>query len=183
MLKRFFDIIMSVVALLIFAIPIIIIVMMIKLKEKHPVIFKQQRIGLNKKPFDILKFQTMVDDIPTNTGRFLRKTGLDEIPQFINVLKGDMSIIGPRAQTADDIKRLKWDDSYHIMRWSIRPGISGLAQLYGGQNKKTSWFWDKKYVQHSNLLTDFIIIVLSFAMNILGKTWVRNLIWKRKNLK
>ncbi len=182
-MKRLFDIIFSLIALLIFGLPIIIISLIIVFKEKHRIIFRQERVGLNGKPFMIMKFQTMTNEVPTKTGRILRKTGLDELPQFLNVLKGEMSIVGPRALTVFDIKRLKWDSSYYSKRWSVKPGISGFAQIYGGQNKKTSWFWDKKYTESSNLITDLGIILISFLMNIFGKTRVRNIIWSNKNLK
>jgi lipopolysaccharide/colanic/teichoic acid biosynthesis glycosyltransferase len=182
-MKRLFDITFSLIALLIFGIPIIIISLIIVFKERHRIIFKQERIGLKGKPFMIMKFQTMIDEAPTKTGIVLRKTGLDEILQFFNVLKGEMSIVGPRALTNYDIKRLKWDGTYHSIRWSVKPGISGFAQIYGGQNKKTSWFWDKKYTENSNLLTDLGIILVSFSMNLFGKTRIRNVIWSNKNLK
>lgn len=125
----------------------------------------------------------MVDQIPTPTGRLLRKTGLDEIPQFINVLKGDMSIVGPRALTEADIKRLGWNDSFHQQRWSIKPGITGFAQIYGGQHRKTSWFWDCQYIKKNSPLTDTVIIGISFLMNLLGKTRVRRMIFQKNNLK
>jgi lipopolysaccharide/colanic/teichoic acid biosynthesis glycosyltransferase len=83
------------------------------IRERHSILFKQERIGKDKKPFQILKFQTMVNEVPTSTGKLLRKTGLDELPQFINVFKGDMSIVGPRALTNYDIERLSWNDDYH----------------------------------------------------------------------
>ena len=125
----------------------------------------------------------MVNDVVTNTGRVLRKTGLDEVPQFINVLRGEMSIVGPRAITIADIKRLEWDDVYHRIRWNMNPGITGFAQLYGGQHRKTSWFWDKYYINRNNLLIDLIIIALSFMMNIFGKRRIRRFIFKKNNLK
>jgi lipopolysaccharide/colanic/teichoic acid biosynthesis glycosyltransferase len=182
-MKRLFDIIFSVIALLIFAIPIIIISLLLIFKERHSVLFKQDRIGKNKQPFQILKFQTMINEIPTNTGKLLRKTGLDELPQFINVLKGDMSIVGPRALTKYDIERLDWNDDYHAARWKSKPGITGFAQIYGGQHRKTSWFWDKYYNSNNNVLIDFGIVGISFLMNIFGKTRVRQIVFQKKNLK
>lgn len=182
-MKRVFDITFSIIALMVFYIPIILISIYIKYKEKHSILFKQERVGLNRNKFDILKFQTLINEKPTRIGKLLRRTGIDEVPQFLNVLKGDMSIVGPRALTDYDIARLGWNDEYHSSRWDVKPGISGFAQIYGGQNKKTSWFWDKKYSENSNLLTDFLIILISFSMNIFGKTKVRNIIWPKKELK
>lgn len=174
---------MSLVALGIFCIPMLIVALLLKFKEKHAIIFKQKRIGKNKESFEIWKFQTLVDEVPTATGKQLRRTGLDELPQFFNVLKGDMSIVGPRALTQYDIKRLGWDDDYHAMRWKQKPGITGFAQIYGGQHRKTSWFWDKYYINNNNLWVDFGVILVSFLMNIFGKTRVRQFIFKKKNLK
>lgn len=182
-MKRIFDLFFSLIALIVFSIPMLSIVLIIKIFYRHPIIFYQERIGKNKKLFRIYKFQTLVDEKPTKLGKFLRKTGLDELAQFINVLKGEMSIVGPRALTTYDIERLAWESSYYAIRWQIKPGISGFAQIFGGQHKKTSWFWDKKYMQNPNLLIDFVIIVLSFLMNIFGKTRIRNLIWPNKHLK
>lgn len=182
-MQRLFDILLSLIALSIFCIPITIIIVLLTIKERHAIFFKQERIGKNLIPFEILKFQTLVNDIPTSTGRILRSTGLDELPQFINVLKGDMSIVGPRALTSFDIQRLGWNDNFHLKRWSVLPGITGYAQLYGGQNKKTSWFWDLKYLHNNNLFIDFMIISLSFLMNIFGKTRVRKTLWSNNKLK
>jgi lipopolysaccharide/colanic/teichoic acid biosynthesis glycosyltransferase len=182
-MKRLFDIFFSLMALLVFAIPTLIIVMLLILKERHSVFFKQDRIGLNETVFKILKFQTMINHVPTPTGQILRKTGLDELPQFINVLKGDMSIVGPRALTDFDVKRLGWDDIYHSKRWHIKPGITGYAQLYGGQHRKTSWFWDLYYLKNNTIVIDFGIIAVSFLMNIFGKTRVRKIIFINNNLK
>jgi len=153
-----------------------VIAVILKIREKHSVFFIQERIGRHKKPFSILKFQTMVNGVPTKTGKILRKTGLDEWPQFINVLKGDMSIVGPRALTQEDIERLGWDIDYYASRWNIRPGISGYAQLYGGQGKKISWFWDKQYAQSNNVFLDFGVLVASFMINIFGKERIQKIL-------
>lgn len=182
-MKRLFDILFSFIALLIFAIPVIIIILLLTIKERHPIFFKQDRVGKNKEIFKILKFQTMINEVPTQTGKLLRKTGLDELPQFLNVLKGDMSIVGPRALTSFDIERLGWNDDYHKIRWSLKPGITGFAQIYGGQHRKLSWFWDKRYIMCNSLFIDFKIIVISFLMNIFGKTRVRRIIFQKSNLK
>jgi len=182
-MKRTFDILFSLIALLIFAIPAIIISLLLKIRERHPILFKQERIGKNKKPFQILKFQTMVNEVPTSTGKLLRKTGLDELPQFLNVFLGDMSIVGPRALTNYDIERLHWNDDYHTIRWKLQPGITGYAQIYGGQHRKTSWFWDKYYINNINVLVDFKIVFISFLMNIFGKTKIRQIIFRKNSLK
>lgn len=182
-MKRIFDLLFSLIALTIFTIPAIIISLLLTVKERHGILFKQERIGKNKCAFWILKFQTMVNEVPTRTGNVLRKTGLDELPQFLNVLKGDMSIVGPRALTMYDIERLAWNDSYHSMRWDQKPGITGFAQIYGGQHRKTSWFWDLYYIKHHTILIDFAIVLISFAMNVFGKTKVRQIIFGKKSLK
>lgn len=121
--------------------------------------------------------------MPTKTGRVLRKTGLDELPQFVNVLKGNMSIVGPRALTKYDIERLNWNGDFHSVRWKQKPGITGYAQIYGGQHRKTSWFWDKYYIKNNNIFVNFGIVFISFLMNILGKTRVRQIIFRKKSLK
>lgn len=181
--KRIFDILFSMAAVLLFGLPAVMIAVTLKYAERGSVIFRQERLGLNKEPFQIIKFRTMIDNRPTRIGRILRNAGLDELPQFFNVLKGDMSIVGPRALTRADVKRLGWDDEHHAKRWNLRPGITGYAQLYGGQHRRTSWFWDRKYIEHNNMLIDFCAVVVSFFMNVLGKRRVRNIIWRGRSLK
>ena len=182
-MKRPLDIILSIVALLLFMLPSVIIAVLLILKEKHPVFFLQERIGKSGRRFQIIKFQTMVDGRPTGIGNILRRSGIDEWPQFINVLRGDMSIVGPRALTANDIERLGWDDSYHKIRWYVKPGITGFAQIYGGQHRKSSWFWDKHYIKNGGCLSDLAIIAVSFLINLFGKTRVRKIIFQNQSLK
>lgn len=180
MLKRSFDIFFSSVAFLVFCLPVALFACLLKFKEKHPVVFRQQRLGKDKKPFTIYKLQTMVDEQVTPIGRILRKTGLDEVAQFMNVLKGDMSIVGPRALTLQDVERLGWNDDAHSSRWAVKPGISGYAQIFATPGKKISWFWDRKYVASHTLARDFGVLLVSFAMNIFGKPKVKKVIFKRK---
>ncbi|MFP9098716.1 sugar transferase [Flavobacterium sp. RHBU_24] len=182
-MKRLTDIIFSGVALILFALPCLAIALLLRFRNRHPILFRQERIGIRGRPFVILKFQTLVNGVPTAIGAVLRKSGLDELPQFINVLHGDMSIVGPRALTQHDINRLSWNDNYHACRWQLKPGITGLAQLYGGQHRKTSWFWDCQYISRQSVILDTAIIGLSFLMNVFGKTRVRRRVFKKKHLK
>ena len=181
--KRALDIIFTLIALAVFAIPSACIALLLIMKEKHSVFFRQERVGEGEQRFHIIKFQTMVNGVPTDTGKILRRCGVDEWPQFINVLKGEMSIVGPRALTFFDIQRLGWDDEHHKIRWSVKPGITGFAQIYGGQHRKSSWFWDKHYIQNSDCLTDVAVIGVSFLINIFGKTRIRKIIFQNDHLR
>lgn len=164
-----FDILFAVVALVI-ALPIILIGMLaILLIDFQNPLFFQMRIGKNKKKFTIIKLRTMKKNSVTKLGDLLRKTGIDELPQLLNIISGSMSFVGPRPLTESDITRLGWDDNYHENRWKCRPGLTGLAQLSPSCNKKMSWFLDKKYVQCNSILLDLKIIISSFAVLFLGK--------------
>lgn len=173
--KRGFDIFFSLVAIIILAIPMMIIALWIKIDSPHEkVLFKQERIGINNVPFTILKFRSMRDDAPhqmatenfenpevyiTRVGKILRKTSLDELPQLLNVLKGDMSIVGPRPLIPKEKYVLKLRDEYGANK--ILPGITGLAQVHGrdqvtDENKAS---YDGKYALNVSLLLDASIIL------------------------
>lgn len=183
MLSRLFDIAFACIGLLVFAPIIGIISLLIYLEDRESVFFTQTRIGKHKRPFTIYKFRTMRNDKVTKIGKWLRGKGIDETIQFFNVLKGDMSMVGPRPLTQQDIERLKWDTKEYEQRWSVPPGITGLAQIFGGHSARVSWFLDRKYFQNASFLLDFQLIVISFVINIFGKKKVRAWLkqWRKGN--
>lgn len=139
-IKRIFDIVMSLIGLIILGIPMIIIGIIIKLSSEGPVFYKQVRVGKSNKDFKILKFRTMIVDADkkgmqitvgkdpriTGIGHFLRKTKIDELPQLINVLKGEMSFVGPRPEVR---KYVEMYDDYQKNVLKIKPGITDLASI------------------------------------------------------
>lgn len=143
-LKRVIDFILSLIGLIILSPVFIILCIWIKLDSKGPIFFRQKRVGKNKKYFNILKFRTMYIDTPkdmpthmlsnpdqyiTKAGKFLRKTSLDELPQIINILKGEMAIIGPRPALWNQDDLIAERDKYGAN--DIKPGLTGWAQING----------------------------------------------------
>jgi len=143
-IKRIIDFILSLIAMIILWPVFLIIAILIKLDSKGPVLFKQKRVGKDKKHFYILKFRTMRTDTPkdmpthmlknpevfiTRVGKFLRKTSLDELPQIINILKGEMSIIGPRPALWNQYDLIDERDKYGANE--VYPGLTGWAQING----------------------------------------------------
>ena len=169
-LKRFFDIVASFSGLLILSPIIAIVAWQVRRKLGSPVFFRQTRPGLNGKPFEMIKFRTMRDAFDKNGkplpdseritpfGRFLRSTSLDELPELWNVLKGDMSVVGPRPLLMEYMDYYTEDE---MLRHTVRPGVTGLAQV-SGRNALT---WEQKlgldveYVQKQSLLFDLKIIL------------------------
>ena len=143
-IKRIIDIILSFIGLIVLSPIFLILIMAIKLDSKGPILFKQKRVGIHKTHFNILKFRTMRIDTPRDTpthllenpdqwitkvGKFLRKTSLDELPQIINILKGEMSIIGPRPALWNQYDLIAERDKYCAN--DILPGLTGWAQING----------------------------------------------------
>ena len=140
--KRLFDILLSFVGLVVALIPMLFIIIAIKIDSKGPAIFKTYRVGKNKKPFKFYKFRSMRIDAPedcaprllqtdyvTKVGRFLRRTSLDELPQLWCILKGDMSIVGPRPAGLSEHDLVEARDRHGANE--ITPGLTGLAQVSG----------------------------------------------------
>ena len=142
--KRLIDVVLSFVGIIVLSLPILLVMLAIKIDSKGPIFFKQKRVGIHKKHFNILKFRTMRIDTPhdmpthmlenpdmwiTKVGKFLRKTSLDELPQLFNILAGDMSVIGPRPALWNQYDLIAERDKYRAN--DIRPGLTGWAQING----------------------------------------------------
>lgn len=173
MFKRLLDIIIGLIAFIVLFPFMIIIGVVIFVDSGSPILFKQRRIGANKTHFTILKFRTMTKDTPKDTppyhlsnpesyitrvGKFLRKSGLDELPQLINIIKGDMSFVGPRPALWNEEKLINERDKYCAN--SIRPGLTGWAQI-NGRNElsiEEKAKFDGEYVKCLTIYMDFICI-------------------------
>ncbi|CEN24954.1 sugar transferase [Paraclostridium sordellii] len=174
-LKRSIDIILSTLGIIILSPVFLIISIIIKLESEGPIIFKQLRAGKDSKPFYIYKFRSMRADAPnlstnefedvnlfiTKIGKFIRRTSIDELPQLINILKGDMSIVGPRPVILDEKELILLRKEYNID--SILPGITGLAQINGrdiiGTEEKVKL--DYEYLQNKSLNLDVKIVFIT----------------------
>lgn len=168
-LKRPLDFLISLIALVILGPVFLIIALWIKLNSKGPVFFRQKRIGKNKELFKIYKFRSMRTDTPsdmpthllndpdefiTSSGKFLRKTSLDELPQLINIIKGDMAIIGPRPALWNQYDLIEERDKYGAS--DVRPGLTGWAQINGRDELEipVKAKLDGDYVQNISFLFD-----------------------------
>lgn len=168
-LKRIIDFILSLIGLIVLSPVFIILCIWIKLDSQGPIFFKQKRVGKNKEYFNILKFRTMYIDTPkdmpthmlsnpeqyiTKAGKFLRKTSLDELPQIINILKGEMAVIGPRPALWNQEDLIEERDKYQAN--DIRPGLTGWAQINGRDELEidVKANLDGYYVKHISFLFD-----------------------------
>jgi undecaprenyl phosphate N,N'-diacetylbacillosamine 1-phosphate transferase len=143
------------------------------LEDSGSPLFAQSRVGRQRQPFTILKLRSMREQRVTRVGRWLRRTGIDELPQFVNVLRGEMSVVGPRPLTQSDVERLGWHEPPDDWRFSVNPGITGLSQLLAGPASRSTRRLDRLYLQRQGLLLDLRLIALSFAVNVAGKRSVR----------
>ena len=171
-IKRFLDLIISIILLVILAIPMILIGIAIKMDDNGKILYKQKRMGKNLKPFYIYKFRTMTsnrkelecilehEQMVTRVGRFLRATSLDELPQLINIVKGQMSFIGPRPWIIDYYD-LFTEEQKH--RCDVLPGLSGLAQVKGrnGINIFKKINYDLEYINNISFWLDVKIFIMS----------------------
>jgi exopolysaccharide biosynthesis polyprenyl glycosylphosphotransferase len=187
--KRLMDIAVSIIVL-IFSAPLwIAIAIAIKLDSKGPIVYSQERVGKDRKLFKMHKFRSMradaekgtgpvwapeKDDRVTKVGRFLRKARVDEIPQFINVLDGDMSLVGPRPERLFFVEKLSKEIPLYMRRLKVRPGITGWAQVKQGYDHniddvKSKVRYDLFYIENMSLRMDFKIIIYTFYVMIAGR--------------
>jgi lipopolysaccharide/colanic/teichoic acid biosynthesis glycosyltransferase len=148
---------------------------LVRALDGAPVLFRQQRLGLGGRPFSIVKLRTMRDGRPTRLGARLRELGVDELPQLVNVLRGDMSLVGPRPLTANDVRRLGWDAPRYAARWSVRPGLTGPAQIAPVRrcDPRISFLHDRHYARHAGLATDLGVLAASALVAVAGKRRAR----------
>ncbi len=191
--KRFFDIVSSGVALWLLAPLLLVVAALVKLTSRGPVLFRQQRVGLHGQPFGMLKFRTMVENAEalkaqltaqnemdgpvfkmkrdpriTSIGRFLRKFSIDELPQLINVLRGDMSVVGPRPPVPSEVARY---EPWQRRRLSVRPGLTCIWQV-SGRNEISFEQWmymDLQYIDNWSFKKDVELVLKTFPVVLTGR--------------
>lgn len=168
-IKRILDIISSLLAIIILSPLLAVTAVLVKTKLGSPVLFRQERPGKDEKIFTLMKFRTMTDErdengelLPdeirlTKFGKFLRSTSIDELPELFNILKGDMSVIGPRPLLVQYLPYYTKEEKH---RHDVRPGLTGWAQVNGRNNVtwEEKFLWDVKYVDEFNLILDIKIL-------------------------
>ncbi|MBR5098969.1 MAG: exopolysaccharide biosynthesis polyprenyl glycosylphosphotransferase, partial [Spirochaetales bacterium] len=185
--KRTFDIVTCSLAVILLSPLYLIIALLVKLSSRGPVFFKQDRVTRDGKVFKMLKFRSMRIDMPeqngphwteendpriTKIGKLLRKTSLDEIPQFFNVLGGSMSLIGPRPERPELVEEFKKTVPGYDLRHRVKAGISGWAQvngLRGNTSIEERVSYDLSYIRHWTLLFDVKIVILTFFKGFINK--------------
>jgi exopolysaccharide biosynthesis polyprenyl glycosylphosphotransferase len=185
--KRFFDILFS-LGLIVFMAPLLVLTAIaIKLDSNGPLLYRQRRVGFGGKEFEVFKFRSMVTDAETNgpqyasindaritrVGHFIRKFRIDEIPQTINVLKGDMSFVGPRPERPEFVRDLEQEIPLYHCRHLVKPGITGWAQVKyeyaasveGARNKLR---YDLYYIRHFSPALDLLIVLMTVRVALFG---------------
>ena len=186
-IKRCVDLFGAVVALILFFPVMAITAAIIKATSPGPLIFRQERIGLQNKPFQMYKFRSMIvqdkesekkgwttkeDPRVTPIGKFIRKTSIDELPQLVNVLKGDMSLIGPRPERPQFVEKFREEIPRYMVKHQVRPGLTGWAQVNGYRGDtsiKKRIEYDLYYIENWSLGFDFKILFLTFFKGFINK--------------
>lgn len=187
LIKRLTDIIGSIICIIIFSPIMLTSAVLVKMTSKGPLIFKQERVGLHNKPFQMYKFRTMYvqteeeekkgwtqknDPRVTSVGRFLRKTSLDEFPQLFNVLKGDMSLVGPRPERPQYVEKFREEIPRYMIKHQVRPGMTGWAQVNGYRGDtsiRKRIEHDLYYIENWTLGLDIKILFLTVFKGFINK--------------
>jgi len=182
--KRALDFVLVLIALLVLSPLLIIVAILIKIGSEGPIFFTQKRPGKNQKIFKVYKFRTMVEDAVkqqkigvevtasdariTPFGKFLRRFKIDELAQLINILKGDMSIVGPRPTLPEYIEQY---EEWELRRFDVRPGLTGLAQINGNiyLERQEKSAYDVKYIENVSFINDIKIILKTVAIVFVGE--------------
>ena len=187
--KRVFDVVFSIMALIVLSPVLLAVALAVKLTSKGPVFYRQERIGLHNVPFNIIKFRTMVDEAEaesrpqltttddpriTPLGRFLRKYRIDEFPQFLNVLRGEMSIVGPRPERQFFIDQIVEREPAYVLLHQVRPGITSMGMVKFGYAQNVDQMierldYDLMYLENMSLLNDFKIMVYTVKIVFTGR--------------
>ena len=192
MVKRAIDVIGALVGIIVFSPFMLLAAITIRLSGRGPIIFKQERVGLNNKPFHIYKFRTMhyvqekakpnetnktswtVKDDPrvTKIGKILRKTSIDEMPQFFNILLGEMSLVGPRPEQSMFVEQFKEEIPRYMIKHQVRPGLTGWAQINGYRGDtsiRKRIEYDIYYIENWTFTLDFKIIMMTVFKGFISK--------------
>jgi lipopolysaccharide/colanic/teichoic acid biosynthesis glycosyltransferase len=185
-MKRLFDIILAGVGLVISSPFWLLFSLLVKLEDRGPVFYGQERVGRNGVSFRVLKFRSMIvnaerqtgpvwaaanDPRVTRVGRVLRATAMDELPQLWNIFKGDMSFVGPRAERPELVRGFADSIPHYEERFLVRPGLTGIAQVHGQYDTPAGHKlkYDRLYIKNASLLLDLKLIALSFLITFSGK--------------
>ena len=186
LIKRAFDIILSFIGIIISSPLWILIALMIWLEDRGPIFYPQERVGKNGKVFRIFKFRSMIPDAEkqtgavwasendprvTKVGRVLRATAMDELPQLLNIFKGDMSFVGPRPERPELVNEFTKKFPDFKKRFIVKPGLTGIAQIYGQYDTppQHKLKYDLLYIRKQSFLLDLKLIFLSFYITFRGK--------------
>lgn len=185
--KRTMDIAGSLILIVLFSLPMLVVSIIVKATSEGELIFKQERIGLHGKPFMMYKFRSMAvqkasdekkawttpdDPRVTPIGKFIRKTSLDELPQFFNVLKGDMSLVGPRPERPFFVDKFKEEIPRYMIKHQVRPGITGWAQINGYRGDTSIRLridCDLYYIENWSVMLDIKILLLTVIKGFINK--------------
>lgn len=167
--RSLLDLSLSAVGLAVLSPALVAAAAAIVVDDGGPVFFRQERLGKDRAPFRLLKLRTMRAGRVTRVGAWLRATGLDEVPQFWNVVRGEMSVVGPRPLTREHVARLGWDAPPHDVRFRAKPGVTGPVQVLGAVSATDSARLERGYLARQSTGLDLAIVAATSAILVFGR--------------